>query len=353
MRTPVVPSHRQNQRGIALAYFGVAMLTLIAFAVIGIDLGRLAFTASEVQSVADAAATAAALAKAQGSTDPVGQATAVIQKNNVDGEAADYGPGDVVDEILPGRWDFTNGTFTTLSWTDKTANAARAHGTKTVTNYVAAAIGAPESSVHRYAIAAVGGACDLRALMPIAIGDCYFNAFLQGDPSDPNRCSGLPTIQFSNSPSDNACFTSLGDGSAASSQMGQYLPDGCACSGNFCNGDTPPLVSIGQDINVTNGNVTSLQHAISDCLNHNLAEWDVPLVKCNTNKNCPDASATGGKCVDCTKSMEVTGFVHIKIIQVKDSGSPKFIRFSSACMVNPSSSAGCDSSPLSGLAIVK
>jgi Flp pilus assembly protein TadG len=353
MRTPAVPTHRQNQRGIALAYFGVAMLTLIAFAVIGIDLGRLAFTASEVQSVADAAATAAALAKVQGSTDPVGQATTVVQKNSVDGHAADVGAGEVVDEILPGRWDFENGTFTEMAWTDKEANAARAHATKTVTNFVAGAIGAPESSVHRYAIAAAGGACDARTLMPIAIGDCYFNAFLQGDPSDPNRCSGLPQIQFSNTASDNACFTSLGSGSAAASKMGQYLPTQCNCSGNFCNAADPPLVSVGDHINVTNGNATSLQHAISDCLNHGQAEWDVPLVKCNSSKNCPNPAATGGKCVDCTHALEVTGFVHIKIILVKDSGSPKFIKFSSACMISPGSSAGCDSSPLSGLAIVK
>src|SRR6186713_1907096 len=99
-----IPAHRRHQRGFALAYVGICLLTLTAFAVIGIDVARLAFTASEVQSVADVAATAAALAKMQGSSDPVAQAKKAILENKIDGVAADIGAGKGIDSITPGRW---------------------------------------------------------------------------------------------------------------------------------------------------------------------------------------------------------------------------------------------------------
>jgi Flp pilus assembly protein TadG len=346
----VVPAHRRNQRGIALAYFGLAMLTLISFAVIGIDLGRLGFTASEVQSVADAAALAAALAKAQNSTDPVAQAAVVVQQNRVDGEATDVGGGEVVESITPGFWDFDTGTVTESTWDDPTANAAKAHATKTVDNFIAAAIGAPQSSVTRDAIAAIGGACDGRPLMPMAVGDCFFEQFAEGDPEDPNRCSHLPSVRMSSDPVDNACFTSLNDSAASANQARAYLPPTC-CQGGNCGGNvSPPLVSIGDNINIMNGQANSVYQVIGDCVSDGLTEWDIPLVKCNQQSGCPDGAP---ECVKCTQQMEVTGFAHIVIDQVVSTGSPKYIRFHSICKTTPSSSPGCHNSSSFGLAIVK
>jgi Flp pilus assembly protein TadG len=347
---PVVPAHRRNQRGIALAYFGVAMLTLVSFAVIGIDIARLGFTASEVQSVADAAALAAALAKSQNSTDPVAQAALVAQQNKVDGDATDVGAGEVVESITPGFWDFDTGTFTASTWDDPVANAAKAHATKTVDNFIAAAIGAPQSSVTRESIAAIGGACDGRPLMPMAVGDCFFEQFAQGDPEDPNRCSSLPRVQMANDLVDSACFTSLGSSSASASQARAYLPPTCCQGGNCGGGQSPPLVSIGEHINIMNGQATSVYQVIGDCLQDGLKEWDVPLVKCNQHGGCPNGAAD---CVKCNQQMEVTGFAHIVLDMVKSNGNPKFIKFHSICKTTPSSSPGCHNSSSFGLAIVK
>lgn len=346
----LVPVHRRNQRGIALAYFGVAMLTLISFAVIGIDLARLAFTASEVQSVADAAALAAALAKAQNSPDPVAQAASVAQQNKVDGEAADVGAGDVVESVVPGYWDFDAGTFTASTWDDPTANAAKAHATKTVDNFIAAAIGAPTSSVARDAIAAIGGACDGRPLMPIAVGECFFEQFAEGDPEDPNRCSHLPSVRMSSDPIDNACYTSLGESSASANQARRYLPPTCCQGGQCGGGEAPPLVSVGDHINITNGTLGSLFQVIADCRTDGQLEWDIPIVKCNQQGSCPNGAA---ECVKCNQQMEVTGFAHIVIDTVQPTGNPKFIQFHSICKTTPSSSAGCTGSPAFGLALVK
>jgi Flp pilus assembly protein TadG len=352
MKTPNVPAHRRNQRGVALTYFGIIMLVLMAFTVIGIDVGRLGFAASEVQSVADVAATAAALAKMQGSSDPVAQARVAIQANKVDGDAADVGAGLGVESITPGRWDFEDKTFTVLTWDDATVNAAKAVGLKTVDNFIAGLFGSNQSSVTREAIAAIGGSCSGRSVMPIAVGDCFFEQFAQGDPSDPNRCSGLPTITMKNDKVDNACFTSLGPTSSSASKTVSYLPTSC-CQGGNCGGAAPsPLVTIGDDINLMNGVAASVLQIIEDCVeNDGLTEWDIPIVKCNETAGCPNGAA---ECLKCNQNEEVTGFVHIVIENVQHTGASKEIRFRSMCKVTPSGgSPGCNNSPGMSLAIVQ
>src|SRR5262245_16443309 len=76
----VPPSARDRERGQALAFVGIAMMLFVALAVIGIDVGRLAFTAAETQSIADAAATAAAGAIGQHDPNPLSVATAVVEQ---------------------------------------------------------------------------------------------------------------------------------------------------------------------------------------------------------------------------------------------------------------------------------
>ena len=51
---------RKNERGFALVMVAISATTLLGFLPLAIDLGRLAFTANEVQTVADVAATAGA-----------------------------------------------------------------------------------------------------------------------------------------------------------------------------------------------------------------------------------------------------------------------------------------------------
>ena len=86
-----------RERGGILAFTGMALLTLIGMTVVGVDLGRLAFTATEVQTVAEVAATGYAHAWLKGISSPGGDpgnsacaadALAVIDDNRIDGRQA-------------------------------------------------------------------------------------------------------------------------------------------------------------------------------------------------------------------------------------------------------------------------
>src|SRR5207244_2741984 len=74
----------RRQRGAVLVTVGVALLTFLAMAAVGVDLAHLAFTATEVQSVAEVAATAGAEALINGG-NVVAEAQTVAARNMVDG----------------------------------------------------------------------------------------------------------------------------------------------------------------------------------------------------------------------------------------------------------------------------
>src|SRR6185295_11349658 len=86
---------RSRQRGAILAFTGIALLTLIGMTVVGVDLGRLAFTATEVQTVAEAAATgyahawlthaAAVDGQENNNAACAGDAYGVVNGNRIDG----------------------------------------------------------------------------------------------------------------------------------------------------------------------------------------------------------------------------------------------------------------------------
>src|SRR4030095_9049589 len=67
---------RRKERGAVLAAFAISMDAFLAFLPVAIDLGRLGLTANEVQTVADAAATAGARALAEGGSSTVARSQA-------------------------------------------------------------------------------------------------------------------------------------------------------------------------------------------------------------------------------------------------------------------------------------
>src|SRR5262245_22083282 len=99
MRRMVFRQRRSvRERGGYLAFTGMALLTLIRMTVVGVDLGRLAFTATEVQTVAEVAATGYAHAWLKGISSPSGgdpgdsacaaDALGVVDANRIDGKDA-------------------------------------------------------------------------------------------------------------------------------------------------------------------------------------------------------------------------------------------------------------------------
>ena len=76
-----------NERGQSMALMGVGLTAFLFLAVIAVDVGRLAFTATEVQTVADTTAMAGAIALMNGA-DPTTAANTVAGGNKVDGTGA-------------------------------------------------------------------------------------------------------------------------------------------------------------------------------------------------------------------------------------------------------------------------
>ena len=332
---PPVPNHRSRQRGAVIAMAGAMLLMFMAFAVIGVDVARLAFTANETQTVADIAALAAIQGRANEVANPVADAQAVVQENQVDGQPADVGGGGVVNSVIPGTWDFDAQTFVpTGDWYDPDTNAAQANAEATVDNMVAGVINDSQSSVARSAIAAMGGACSGELVMPLALGPCWFDEF-----EDSNDCSDIPRF-FQVPATGNTCFTSLSQDPASAPNAARYLPTSCCNNGGNCGlGQTPALVNIGDEINVINGQVNVLMQIIQSCFNQGLTEWTIPLVECG----------------QCNQQTEVTGFAKIVITNVIDTGNPagRGIYLDSICKLDPEVSPGCASAGLTGLALVQ
>ena len=133
-----------------LAFTGIALLTLVGMTVVGVDLGRLAFTATEVQAVAEVAATGYAHAWIKGTTtngtDPGDgtcqtEALTVVDANRIDGKVANAGN---IESYERGFYDYdTSGPFTTAVPNGESSNAVRA--TASVPVGVAAAERRPAS----------------------------------------------------------------------------------------------------------------------------------------------------------------------------------------------------------------
>ena len=236
-------------------------MAFVALAAIGIDLGRLAFTTNETQLVADAAALAGARALADGA--PVaGMAHAVAAENTLDGDAA--APADVNVEV--GAYDGSG-----FVPTDVSPNAVRATVGTVVDNIVAGAIGYPQSTVEREAIAAASTLSAGRPTLPLSISDCNF-------PPDCQDASCLPTLHQTPSTTDNSAWTGF-FGNADNGTMTAYLPATCG------SGTAVPEVRVGDHVSLNNGQLTNLLNAV-ECVVCRLdqREFLVPVIQhCNQN----------------------------------------------------------------------
>src|SRR5512147_3125572 len=77
--------HLSNERGIAVPMAAVAMVAIVGLTAVGVETGRLALTATEVQNAADVAASTAASALVNGD-DPRTHALAVLGANSINGQ---------------------------------------------------------------------------------------------------------------------------------------------------------------------------------------------------------------------------------------------------------------------------
>jgi hypothetical protein len=231
----------ESERGAILAFTGIAVMTLVAMAVVGVDLGRLAFTATEVQTVAESAATAYAVAMQRDRPNPASDAYQVVAGNSIDGTAAT--PTNIA-SFEVGNYSAATQTFVPGA---EPNNAVRATGTATVNNFFAAIVGDTQSTVQKTATAAIGCPTHGRMVLPIVVGECEFAAF-----ESSNDCSDLP--ELFQQPGDNSCWSTLLQNPGGGAETTKsYLPTTC-CHDGECGGGVPaPSVSIGDVLYHQNG----------------------------------------------------------------------------------------------------
>jgi hypothetical protein len=307
MRTKL-SSSRSRQRGAALATVGIFMIVLAGMAVLGVDVGRLAFTATETQVVADAGAVAYAKTMLDNEVyetndSPLVAADLVVEDNFIDGKSA----SNARVEYAVGRYDFEAREFRPGGFP---SNAVRANGWATVDNIFAGIFGDDQATVERLAVAAFGGAGEARPTLPIAVGDCYFRRFERSD-----NCSDLPKLNQIPDTTDNSCWTSLQPTGANADQVSELLPAECCHGGKCGGGATSPLVSVGDQINVLNGQANSILQILADCIENGLQEFVIPIVEC-------------GK---CNQVAAVVGFASVRLTGATHQGKDKGIDIEALC----------------------
>jgi len=275
----------------------VALVALVAITVVGVDLGHLVFTSTEVQTVADLAATAGAKGVLEGRSAR-GDAEIVAGQNSIDGS----GSADNLSSVEEGT--FASGIFTPGG---ASPNAVRATARATVRNVLAGIFGSPTSTITKSAIAAYTSTGSGQPTLPLAIGNCNF-----ADPS----CLGtacLPAFTQVPAPTNNTAWT--GFTSAGASAIQSFLPSPCgsdAVAPTLVAGDPTQGVGV---IDLSGGQTNLLQKV--ECLFENgIAEYGrtefiVPVVG-----NC-DGNFNGW--------YPVVGFATIVIDSIQATGNPKGI----------------------------
>lgn len=290
---------RKSERGAILAATVLALPALLALVAVGVDTGRIAFTATEVQNVADAAATAGAQNLLEGGTATTArsQAQTVAAQNAVNGSGATV----LAAQVEVGQYNYTTHAFVNGA---TPSSAVRATPSVTVSNLFAGILGSSfaNTTVTKTATAGFSGLGQAAATLPMAIGDCNFPAL-----SSCFQTAGcLPSLTQVPSTTDNTGFTSFFDGSTSGPSITAYLPS--ACGGT----KTPPVVKVGDSINLNNGqsNGQALK-GVEDCVEKKgITKFLVPIVACSGNFN---------------QSSTVTGFATIIVDSVVATGNPKGI----------------------------
>jgi putative Tad-like protein involved in Flp pilus assembly len=278
---------RRSERGVALAFAVLGLLAFMPIAVVAVDIGRLAFTATEVQNEADIAAAAGAQTLLQGGSAATARSNAqtVVAQNKVAGAAATMATSDLlVGQYNPATNAFTNGATP--------ANAVRATARVTVQNLLAGYFGSSfqNATVVKSATAGFSGTGQATPTLPLAIGACNFQA-LESCFATPG-C--LPALTQAPSGSDNSGWI----------KTGNYLPTSC--------GGSPTVMSGGASIPLSNGQATSTLKSVSDCFKTGVREYVVAIV----DGACDNAF---------NKSRTVTGFATVVVTAVKTTGSKKGI----------------------------
>jgi hypothetical protein len=267
----------------------ICMLALVGLADVGIDTGRVASVANELQNAADIAATAGTLALADDNTTSAAetganQALALNKVNNAVATGA-------LQDLQVGNVD-ANYTFVVNL---APLNAVKAITGTTVNNVLLDAIGFTQATVTREAIATLAGLGSGIPTLPIVIGECNFN-------SQCYHQSCMPYLSQVPDPADNSAWTAFFE-SASNAHIDNYFP---AVGSPRCGDGVQQLIKVGDIINLGNGQVSPLLRAVNCALSNGINTFTIPIVECVGNFNQPK---------------KVVGFAKIVVDYVVETGT--------------------------------
>jgi Flp pilus assembly protein TadG len=248
-------SDRAARRGNAAVTIG-ALVPLLGFVALVVDIGILQTAHTELQLSTDASALAATALldrTSEGITAARTEAIYVASLNRVMGQPLSIQS----DDLLFGRFDSETKRF--VSETDpKKIDAVRVQSDvqKLDTFFAAAAFGKKFTETRATSIAATtanSGPGSARCYLPVAIPDCYL--------ADTTRQQYV--LRMASAGVDNAGWAEVG-GSPSAATVVEQLSDGCS-SGTAYVGDT---------VGLNNGQITSAMHQVDDLIESSSAWWD-------------------------------------------------------------------------------
>ena len=257
----------KSQRGQAVIVMAMWLTgAFFALTVVGIDIGHLGTSATELQTVADIAAAAGArnLLKGGSANTAKSDATSVVAKNKVDGQTFTMAAADVH------VGNYINGVFTETSINP---SAVRATPSITVNNVVAGLIGMKTSTIQKEAIATFQGISKAPPTLPIVLGECLFPEI---DQCFSNSCMPSDT-EFPKDTEPRTAWTSF-SGGQGTGEIEQWIAS--ACGGG---GKTIPTYSVGDTISIVTGVHGAAMHQLVCVYNNGQRQFLVPVVKCNGN----------------------------------------------------------------------
>jgi Flp pilus assembly protein TadG len=290
-------SNRQHQEGVALVAFAIAFVALAAAATVTIDLAHLAYTATEIQTAADAGATAGVIALAKGENWR-DQAMDVANHSLAPNISGDVGtpPWTLADDAVQiGNYAVDSNGVGVFDADVLPYNAVKVSATITVTNLLA---GSVFDSVFRItdvtrestAIFQTLGAA--RPGIPIALGKC--------GQCDPGSCSSTQITLSLNGFNNAAWITSDQNSGVAGIQA--YVPTGCGGGGKRI----PQLLAASGS---TTASTPSLDNGVKN------ASKLCPSFKCLEGREYL-VPVVGNDCRKPYNGQDVIGFETIEILKV-------------------------------------
>jgi Flp pilus assembly protein TadG len=291
-------SNRRHQEGVALVAFAIAFLALAAAATVAIDLAHLAYTATAIQTAADAGATAGVIALAKGENCH-DQAMDVANHSLAPSIYGDVGTpawtlsGD--DAVKIGNYSVDSNGVGVFNADVIPYNAVKVSATITVTNLLAGSVFDSvfrTTDVTRESTATFQTIGAARPGIPIALGKC--------GQCDPGSCSSTQITLSFNGLNNAAWITS--DQNSGVTGITAYVPTGCGGGGqripqlSAASGSTP-------------GSMPSLDNGVKK------ASKLCPSFKCLEGREYL-VPIVGNDCSKPYNGQEVIGFETIEILKV-------------------------------------